>query len=455
MSKQIRKAGKQRPSVPSGRLIMKPLANGRAAIYIQYRWSRVIKRRIDGIECNQTDWNPNGDKDKKWLRGSYNDAARANAMLAAKLRETDTALAEYNEKHPNKMSDEVIESILDGKPLTRLDEGRDFVTFTKEQALEEYEHGNIGRSFYKNRCSQMTVFTDFLDYVYHKSAIFLGDVTPEVLNAYIKWQQEKRQNSIQTIIKGVQSIKWACQLATDLGLYDSKVNVAMQKVNLTDRGSITDDELEDGNLRHLTLEQIQQLIDHYHSTPFGRSKDYIEMFLFSFYTGLRISDVMTLTWKNVDMEKGLIRKTLVKTSAKKRPPLVIPLVGQAIDILNRWQERAVSSRFVFGMLSDDFDLNDDDAFYRRRNTVTKDINQSLSAVGDKLKFEFPDEKALTMHVARHSFAIVQLNVNKMPIDMVSQLMGHSSVEITAKTYARYLPNTLIERMGDSSLLPAI
>lgn len=99
-------------------------------------------------------------------------------------------------------------------------------------------------------------------------------------------------------------------------------------------------------------------------------------------------------------------------------------------------------RFVFGLLDDDIDLGDRETLYKNRNNITKCINQSLTVVGEKMNFSHP----LTMHVARHTFAVLALN-DGMAMSVVSRLLGHASTAVTEKVYAKYLPETLEEEVN--------
>jgi len=48
---------------------------------------------------------------------------------------------------------------------------------------------------------------------------------------------------------------------------------------------------------------------------------------------------------------------------------------------------------------------------------------------------------LLMHCARHTFAVFALN-NGVDVHKVSRLLAHSSVMVTEKVYAKFLPETL-------------
>ena len=167
------------------------------------------------------------------------------------------------------------------------------------------------------------------------------------------------------------------------------------------------------------------------------------MFFFAFHAcGLRVVDVMTLQWAHVNFEKRDLRKIMIKTSKRH----VIPLSDPAISILRKWQEQRPGSRFVFDLVKEDLDLDDPEALYKARSNATKCINQSLVVVGEQLHFGF----RLSMHVARHTFAVLALNKG-LSMSVVSRLLGHGSTDVTEKVYARFLPETLASEVSRLSV----
>lgn len=158
------------------------------------------------------------------------------------------------------------------------------------------------------------------------------------------------------------------------------------------------------------------------------------MFFFAFHAcGLRVVDVMTLQWKHIDFARQELRKIMIKTNKRH----VIPLTEPALNILHRWQEKRDGCRYVFDLVKDDLNLDDAEALYKARNNATRCINQSLAVVGEQIGLPF----SLSMHVARHSFAVFALNKG-LSMSVVSRLLGHSSTDVTEKVYARFLPETL-------------
>ena len=186
------------------------------------------------------------------------------------------------------------------------------------------------------------------------------------------------------------------------------------------------------DVHYLTEEQFGKFIALYDKVKYPRTRDYMDMFLFSFHAcGLRISDILTLEWRSVNLEKREIRKVLFKSDKIH----TIPLNDGVISILKRWYGR--HDRFVFGLLHDAFDLSDDEELKRMRLNKNRSILTSLKTLGDKIGLPFN----LTMHVARHTFAVWALN-RGVDVHKISRLMGHASIIATEKVYAQFLPSTL-------------
>ena len=114
-----------------------------------------------------------------------------------------------------------------------------------------------------------------------------------------------------------------------------------------------------------------------------------------------------------------------------------PLNDDAIIILNRWHERTGEHRFVFGLLEDSFNLQDKEERKRMRLNKNRAIKTSLATIGEKMELPFN----LSMHVARHTFAVLALNKG-VDVHIISRLMAHSSVSVTEQIYAKFLPSTL-------------
>ena len=177
-------------------------------------------------------------------------------------------------------------------------------------------------------------------------------------------------------------------------------------------------------------EQRDEIKNYQSKCKYERTREILDFFLFSYYAcGLRLSDLLTLEWSNINWEVHTLQKVQFKT--KREFDMPIPLTEDALKILERWKGR--NKRFVFNLLPEKFNLEDQKKLFMERNAKDKTFNRSLQAVAEAINLPFFP----TMHTARHSFAVFAIN-NGIEIYLLSKLMGHSSVVSTEKTYAEFL-----------------
>ncbi len=413
-------------------------------VQIEYAVKSVAVRRSTGISVKEKDWNPNENKGRGGVRASYGpDYRNINSRLTKSVSEFDSKIAAWCEKHPDRLTVEMMRALLDDHPTTREDKGIDFVSYVSDLLKNELDRNKIGQSVYRNGLSAMKIFREFLKSekrgTYAPDSIYISEISTELIESHIKWRREIKDNSDDTINHALTPILKGCQQAMVMGYIPVALNAAIQKMRIIKTVSLQKN--DESSVKHLSKKELECLIKFYTEDKEARRKEYIEMFLFALYAcGLRVIDIITLQWSDIDFDKRTLNKIQVKTKNRN----VIPLSDQAMGILEQWKGRY--NRFVFGLLDDDFNLDDTDALYRVRNTKTRGINQALNVIGEKLGLSF----SLTFHVGRHTFAVLSLN-NGMDMTMVSQLLGHSSTEITEKVYAHFIPARLREELSKIKL----
>lgn len=164
-----------------------------------------------------------------------------------------------------------------------------------------------------------------------------------------------------------------------------------------------------------------------------------DVLIFQMYSGLRIGEALGLTWKCIDFDKGYIdiQKGMrdvhdengkvtrelgtLKTDSSKRS---VKLYKEAKEIL--LAQRAKNPN-----------ASDDDLVFVNEDGRTIDrhkVNRTLKAMAKRCNCSIQD---VGSHSMRHSFG-AYLVTKGVSIYRVSRLMGHSSIRMTEKVYAKIL-----------------
>ncbi len=110
-----------------------------------------------------------------------------------------------------------------------------------------------------------------------------------------------------------------------------------------------------------------------------------------------------------------------------------------MQILTIWKQKGYNDRFVFNLLPKSFDLNDVAELDNQRKSKNRSLQTSLNELGIKMNSNLSFN--LSIHVARHTFAVKALN-DGVSLHIISRLLGHGSITTTEKVYAKFLPSTI-------------
>ncbi len=170
---------------------------------------------------------------------------------------------------------------------------------------------------------------------------------------------------------------------------------------------------------YLTDEELKQLEKHTFSQP--RLQQVKDLFIFCCYTGLAYHEMSTLTTKNIEIGFDgyewiqMIRK---KTNRK----ISIPLLPKARAILDKYDDKLPT-------LSN-----------QKFNSYLKEIAELVGI-----------DKKLTHHTARKTFATTVLLFNNVPMEIVSELLGHSNMNITQSHYGKVVQQSVSKEMKSLDL----
>lgn len=414
---------------PTGRFILRTPAKvdeGKLyPIYLCYFCGGKKVRQSTSVMAMTKDWNQNANHGIGELRASYgSDYRKKNQQLQKLLRKVDGSIFDYVEMN-GEISPDIIQGFIcgDDRPL-RADKGQNFVNYALELLEKQYMRRKIRISTYKNSVSILNQFKNFLSEkeCEKECELFVGNITEELVRDFLVWGLERGRKT-DTVEKYLETINKICKQASVDGLLCKASAQAIVDIGL-------EDNLDDSSARsikYLTTVEIGKLVNIDRSIINNKQADVLEMFKFSYLScGLRISDIITLRWCDIDFDK----KELCKIQVKTRGRNIIPLTDKAMEIIEKWKGR--HNVFVFGLLQDDFNLKDEEKLRTRRNSITRSINKALDCISKKSELD----KKVTFHMARHSWAVSALE-QSMQMSMISSLLGHTTTAITEKVYAQF------------------
>jgi len=168
----------------------------------------------------------------------------------------------------------------------------------------------------------------------------------------------------------------------------------------------------------LSPEELQKFEDFKFTQP--RLQLVQDLFVFSCYTGLPYNELMRLESNHI--HKGFDDNLWIQMSRQKTSKsLSIPLLPTALKVL----EKHSNDGYVFPRLSN-----------QRYNSYLKEV---AAIVGIS--------KNMTTHMARRTFASTVLLFNDVPMEIVSELLGHSSMKITQDSYGKVVQKKISEEVG--------
>lgn len=183
---------------------------------------------------------------------------------------------------------------------------------------------------------------------------------------------------------------------------------------------------------YLEVEEVQKIL----KLRFKRHSplyDAREIFLFECFTGIRISDILTLKWKNVtDEEITICMRKTDKPLSIPQQKVVKSILNSRRLILENNGEHLFREKYVFNILKVDIEKVSAEAALNAISSATAVINKRLKRIAEKAGIM----KNLSTHVARHSFATMLLT-NDIGLSVIRDLLGHGDVRVT-QTYAKVI-----------------
>jgi integrase len=348
--------------------------DGTGTIEIQvYQSSPKIRKYIStGISVEPKFWN----KDKAIVTPSHPQNLHINKVIKEITGKIEDFFYKTNIKGAN-VTESSLNEFIEGS------NGTD-TTFT-EFYKNEIDH-NSKRGTRKEHIYTFNLLSEF------KASISFDEINYSFVQDFDKFLRNKKNLSQNTIYKHHSHINRFFRLAYLKGIFEGRNPYENFKTKK-----------EKSDRINLSLEEVKKIEELDFSTNFKELELIKDMFLFSCYTGLRFSDIMTLEPIHlVETSEGL---TIIKKMEKVPKPITLPLAllfeGKPLRLIQKYKNNYP----IFPSYSN------------------QHVNRELKTIASVAKISM----RLTFHIARHTFGSALADITHNPY-LIMDLMGHSDIK---------------------------
>lgn len=251
----------------------------------------------------------------------------------------------------------------------------------------------------------------FVQWQFKKRDIPLDNLKLHFLDDFDHYLKVKKGQKQVTINKAIQRLRKVVKVASAEGL----VNI--------DPFLLYKPKRVKKEIIYLTSEELETLENYHFQLP--RLELVKELFIFCCYTGLAYREMKELSRKHI--VKNFDSNLWIQMKREKTgKDLSIPLLQKAQVIMNNYSGEG---ELIFPSYS----------------------NQKINAYLKEIANIVGIDKNLTHHVARKTFATTVLLYNDVPMEIVSELLGHSNIAITQEYYGKIMQKKVGSAMKSLSL----
>ncbi len=256
-----------------------------------------------------------------------------------------------------------------------------------------------------------TLLKEFISYKYSKNDYQFKDLELKFIKDYEFFLKSEKKLAQSTIYKTIQRFRKIIKIAISEGYLDKDPFILYKSKRYKPE------------VVYLTEEELKSVESFvFEEKRLERTRD---SFVFCCYTGLAFSEMDSL--KKEHLKIGFDKNLWIQLKRSKTSKLIsIPLLPKAIEIIEKYD--SFNEIRVLPKLSN------------------QKFNKNLKEIASKTKIK----KRLTHHIARKTFATTVLLYNDVPMEIVSELLGHSSITITEAHYGKIVQKKVSEQMKSLS-----
>lgn len=250
----------------------------------------------------------------------------------------------------------------------------------------------------------------FIQWHYKKNDLPFNKLNEQFLDDfefYLKTELNQRQ---VTVNKTIQRLRKPIKTAVSEGYFNK------DPFSLHKPGKVST------NVIFLSENELERLEKYQFIQP--RLSVVRDLFIFCCYTGLAYYEMRQLKYEHI--VKGFDNKDWIKMERKKTgKPISIPILPQANAVLCKYMNYGDTA-------------------------LPKISNQKMNSYLKEIAAIVNIKKRITHHVARKTFASTVLLYNDVPMEIVSKLLGHSSLKITESYYGKIVDKKVSDSMAELS-----
>lgn len=289
------------------------------------------------------------------------------------------------------------------------------IRFAMKEFMSEKEFENLSKNTLK---AYQMLFDDFLKWCEGNGLERVDDLTSRALKSYLNYCKNERGNNPTSINTKRKQFRAFFNFLVAEGIIDENPTDSVKRVR------------EDIRIKTFTDDEVKQVLSYLRrirrkEDTFYAVRNYT-IFLTLIGTGLRASELTSLTWNNVDLQ----RRT-VKVFGKMRREESVPLSERLCEELRYWQGFCTQT---FGKLPQ--------SVFVSASGAPLTVN-GLKCWFKRLakKMNFPETRC-SAHSCRHYFAKSWIQ-NGGDISTLAKVLRHTSIKTTEK-YLQFWGNEVAE-----------
>lgn len=375
---------------------------GLCPINVRITYQGVRKENATGYFADPNFW----DSKRQLIISKTSDATSTNTQLELIKQKIKNAYLSILLETDDFDVEDIYHKYL-GKPIKE----SEFVVSYFQKYLDKI-HKLIGKDLqlatwkkYNYACTQVS---GFIKWKFKKKDISLDKINLQFLTEFEYYLKTEQNQCQSTINKAIQRFRKIIKIAIAEGCLD-KDPFILYKPGKVKKEVVF---LTNEELKTLEKKSISQ-------ARLALTKD---LFIFCCYTGLAYNEMAHLEKHNIQLGFDGINWIQMKREKTQRQ-ISIPILPKAQEIIEKY---STASNHIFPTISN-----------QKFNSYLKEIADICGI-----------NKRLTHHTARKTFASTVLLFNDVPMEIVSELLGHSNMLITQESYGKVVQKKVSQAMSN-------